>query len=320
MDRVVRVAVIGSGSIGRRHVSALLARADVERVTVVTSWADGAAALPDDPRLEVVAPDAAFEADAAIVAVETDRHVAAAMPLLERGIDTLIEKPLSHTRDGLDALVAAAQESGARVFIGYNLRFLPAVRMLRGIVGSGVLGRVLYARFEAGQWLPDWRPGRDYRETYSASAARGGGVALDLSHEIDAMCFVLGDPRTVSVERRHVSDLEIDSDDLFEGRYDLPGGGMASVHLDYLAPRRVRTYRALGSDGEAVCDIANGTFTVTRDGVTDTHDDAALFDVAATYPAQVDAFLAAHAGGAGDVLATLADGVRVLELLEDAHA
>jgi len=316
----VRAAVIGSGSIGRRHVSALLAHADVERVTVVTSWAGGASMLPDDPRLEVVAPDVAFEVDVAVVAVDTDRHVAAALPLLMRGIDTLIEKPLSHTHDGLDALVAAAQESGAQAFVGYNLRFLPVVRMLRDLVGSESLGRVLYARFEAGQWLPDWRPERDYRETYSASAVRGGGVALDLSHEIDAMRFVLGDPQTVNVERFHVSDLEIDSDDLFEGRYDLVGGGIVSVHLDYLAPQRVRVYRVLGSSGEAICDIANGAFTVTRDGVTDTHDDAALFDVAATYPAQIDAFLAAHAGGVGDVLATFADGVRVLELLEDSHA
>ena len=317
----MRAAVIGSGSIGRRHVSALVARADVERITVVTSWEGGAAALPDDPRIAVIAPGKAFDADVAIVAVDTDRHVAAAIPLLERGIDTLIEKPLSHTRDGLDALASATAASGARAFVGYNLRFLPAVRLLRDLVSSGALGRVLYARFEAGQYLPDWRPGRDYRETYSASCARGGGVALDLSHEIDAMRFVVGDPRAASVVRRHVSDLEIDSDDLFEGRYDLAGGAIASVHLDYLAPHRVRAYRVLGSAGEATCDIANGTLTVTHLGGEPTAEtDPALFNVAATYPAQIDAFLAAHAGGDGDTLATLAEGTRVLELLEDSHA
>lgn len=315
----MKAVVIGAGSIGRRHVSVLLARPDVERITVVTSWHEAAIALPSDERITLAAPGVTVDADIAIVAVQTDRHIAAAMPWVQAGIDTLIEKPLSQSRAGLGALEAAARTSGALVCVGYNLRFLPSVATLREAVGSGMLGRVLYARFEAGQYLPAWRPDRDYRETYSAFRSRGGGVALDLSHEVDAMRFILGDPLHWQVVSRHVSDLEIDSDDLFEGRYDYEGGAISSIHLDYLAPSLVRAYRVLGEGGEMLVDVANArTVLVTRDGVR-VSDDFASFDVAGTYPAQLDAFLAAREG-VETPIAMLADGIRVLDLLEDSRA
>ena len=315
----MKAIVAGAGSIGRRHVASLLCRSDVERVTVVTSWPGAAAAMPADARLAIVAPGDPVDADIAIVAVETDRHIATATQLVEAGVDTLIEKPLSHSRTGIDALAAVARESGALVCVGYNLRFLPALAALREAVVGGTLGRVLYARFEAGQYLPDWRPDRDYREIYSASRARGGGVALDLSHEVDAMRFVLGDPVDWQVVSRHVSDLAIESDDIFEGRYDYDGGAIAAVHLDYLAPRLVRAYRVLGEDGDMLVDVANARTVVTTRSEVRVIEDPEQFAVGATYPAQLDAFLAAR-DGAETPIATLADGIRVLDLLEDSHA
>lgn len=316
MDRLVKAVVIGAGSIGRRHVVALLARDDIERVTVVTSWPGAAENLPVDERIVLTAPGAAFEAEVGIVAVETDRHIDAALPLVTAGIHVLIEKPVSHRREGLTALRDAATDSGAGVFVGYNLRFLPALTALRNAVADGTFGRVLYARFEAGQYLPDWRPGRDYRQTYSASHTRGGGVALDLSHEVDAMRYVLGDPLDWRVSSRHVSALEIDSDDLFEGQYEYESGAVVSVHLDYLAPRRVRAYRVLGDRQEVTLDVANARTVTFSEGGETVLSDRPAFDVPATYPAQLDAFLTAARGVSVTQLATLDDGVRVLELLE----
>jgi hypothetical protein len=319
VDRVVKAVVVGAGSIGRRHVSALLARPDVESVTVVTAWPGASSALAADRRLTYTTPGTPVDADVAFVAVDTDRHIAAATPLVQAGIDTLVEKPISHRREDVDALAAAANESGALVCVGYNLRFLPAVAELRDLVASGALGRLLFARFEAGQYLPAWRPDRDYRETYSAFRTRGGGVGLDLSHELDVMRFVLGDPASWRVAARHVSNLDIDSDDLFEGCYDYVGGAVSTVHLDYLSPRLVRAYRVVGEKGESFVDIAKAFSTVTTQANVHTSDDPDSFDVAATYPAQLDAFLSQREG-VSTPIATLAEGVRVLELLEDSNA
>ncbi len=315
----MRAVVFGCGSAGRRHAAALTDHGDVGSVVLVSAWEGCAHAVTGLAGVEVVHPDAAPAGDVAVIANDTARHVSTALPLVRQGMHVLIEKPISHTLEGLDALQAAARESGARVFAAYNLRFLGAIAHLRELLRDGGLGEVWFARFEAGQWLPDWRPGRDYRDTYSASRARGGGVGLDLSHEVDVMRFLLGDALALNVAKRRVSDLKIDSEDLLEGLYELAGGALASVHLDYLSPTRRRAYRIVGSRGEAVCDVANAELVTVVDGERTVADDPALFDVAATYPAQIDAFIAA-AGGARTALATLDDGIKALELVEAPHA
>ena len=77
--------------------------------------------------------------------------------------------------------------------VGCNLRFLPSLQRLKDLIAQGVIGRIVRASFEAGQWLPDWRPRQDYRKSYSADPDSGGGVLFDLIHEIDAAYWILGD-------------------------------------------------------------------------------------------------------------------------------
>lgn len=314
---MVRALVVGAGSIGSRYATHLVERESVEHVTVMVPEGH-APNLPERPDMDVVASTEGVDCDIAVVATDTAHHVEVALPLVTRGVDTLIEKPVSHNMEGLDALARAASASGAKVFVGYNMRFLPGLLRLRDAVASGMLGRVCSARFEAGQWLPDWRPGRDYRETYSACIERGGGVRLDLSHEIDAMRFVLGDPSWSRTFSARASDLEIDSDDIFEGVFGYASGMMASVHLDYLARHRVRSYGVLGTKGDMVCDVSERTLMTFIEGEKTIETDPALFDVTETYDTQMDQLLAAHAG-AETGIATLEDGVAVLRLLESSR-
>ena len=78
--------------------------------------------------------------------------------------------------------------------VAYNLRFLPVFREIERILREAVIGQTLFVRIEAGQHLGAWRPARPYALGYSASTARGGGVALDLSHELDYMRMLFGHP------------------------------------------------------------------------------------------------------------------------------
>ncbi|MFA5844073.1 MAG: Gfo/Idh/MocA family oxidoreductase [Coriobacteriia bacterium] len=312
----VRAIVVGCGSIGRRHVANLL-DAGADKVTVVSSYAGCGEHFGGDPRVSVAGSlDAAF-GDVAVVANDTVGHLAAAVALAERGVDLLVEKPLAASTEGVEALRDAAARSGAGVAVAYNMRLLPALRRVRDIVASGALGRLYFARFEVGQYLPDWRAGRDYRETYSAHSDRGGGVALDLSHELDCMRFFFGDPAHWKVLCARASELEIDSEDVFEGMYAYASGFACSVHLDYLEKGTRRRVRIVGSNGEIECDLAGKRTRIVIDGVETLLTDPALFDMAATYVAETAEFLATRGRGGG--LASLEDGVWALRLLEDGH-
>jgi predicted dehydrogenase len=133
--------------------------------------------------------------------------------------------------------------------VGYNLRFHPPLAALREAICSGRIGRVVSIRAEVGQYLPDWRPGRDYRGTQSAHQSRGGGLILELSHEIDYPMWMLGDIGSVVAKAGKASDLEIDTDDVAELVVTFAGGAIGSIHLDMVQRRPRRLCRVVGTEG-----------------------------------------------------------------------
>jgi predicted dehydrogenase len=317
-----RVLVVGSGSAAVRHVRNLLALG-VPEVLVLTSRDVSAVAALQDVRVTVVSALPEDPPQVAVVANDTDRHVATALDLAARGTHVLIEKPLAVGVDeALLLLAAAVKDSGAVVRIAYNLRFLPVFRELERIVRDGTIGRPLFVRIEAGQHLASWRPDRPYLQAYSASTARGGGVALDLSHEIDYMRMLFGHPTASCVHQARSGSLGIESADIFDAIYEFPDGLVCSVHLDYLEPALRRSLRIVGTDGVVVCDLAARYMVVDGPGQTQRFEDEALFDTAHTYLDELVSFLNEVSGGPyGEVhLPTIADGQAILELLGSGSA
>lgn len=309
----MKALVVGFGSIGRRHAANLLALNGIERVEILT-----ARSIPDDDkRLTRANSLESADADFAVIANETDRHAETALKLMERGVHLFIEKPLAATIGEAEAVARKAADLRVKVFVGYNLRFLGALKILKEKIADGAVGKPYCARFEVGQYLPDWRPDRDYRKTYSASAA-GGGVALDLSHEIDAMRYLFGDPLLWKTLKLRSGTLEIESDDIFEGIYEYANGLVSGVHADYLAPRKKRLVTVAGSGGEAICDIAHSTLDVIgRSGeVGFSAKGGPLFDAVRTYADELESFVRSLTLDTAPEI-TADDGVRALRLTED---
>jgi hypothetical protein len=253
----------------------------------------------------------------AIVANESSLHVQTARRLLDAGAHVLIEHPLAiGVSPGLLDLVRDVAATDRVVRVAYNLRFLGAIGRIASLLRDGTIGAPLFVRIEAGQWLPDWRPGRDYRDGYSASASRGGGVALDLSHEIDYMRMLLGMPTAWSTYRAVTGLLDGDSEDVFEGVYSFDDGALCSVHLDYLERQARRRIRIVGSVGTIECDIPGQRLDVSTGGTVTALGEPDLFDVERTYIREVEAFLAEIEGTPAG-LPTLEDAVDVLRLLRD---
>lgn len=247
----LRGLVVGLGSIGRRHarnwaalqlgplaVCRQLGRPLPEPLGLeVTQYSDL------DQALELAQPDLV------VVANPTSLHVETACRAVGAGAHVLVEKPLDSDLGAVAGLLRAAQARGRALMVAYNLRFHPLLARLKSLVTGGAIGRVLSARAEAGEYLPDWHPWEDYRGGYSGRRDLGGGAVLTMSHELDALCWLMGAPRRVTALAGHLSALEIDAEDVAEIVVEFEGGAIGSVHLDYVRRTPTRKLEVVGENG-----------------------------------------------------------------------
>jgi predicted dehydrogenase len=200
----------------------------------------------------------ALKPDAALITGPASSHVATGLALARQGVPLFIEKPLSNTLEGVDALLRLCREKGLPLMVGYNFRFHRPLQASRHALIEGTIGRPLYLRAEVGQYLPDWRPGKDYRTSVSARADMGGGVVLELSHELDYARWLLGEVVYVQATTAKVSDLEIDVEDTAEVTLRFQSGAVGSIHLDMVQRTPTRSCRIVGSEGTLVWDAMTG--------------------------------------------------------------
>lgn len=257
MSKQRRYLIASLGSIGRRHLRNLrMLRPDSE-IAILRRPEQAGEAPPAEASRQFgsLAEALDFGPDAAILAGPATTHVPLALELVDRSIAVLIEKPLSHDLAGVAELRRRAAIGRVPVMIGYNLRYNPALIAFRERLLAGVLGDIWSVRAEVGQYLPGWRPQADYRQGVSASAALGGGVLLELSHEIDYIYWLFGMPDRVTARGGKLSSLEIDVEDLVELclEYDRPRR-LVNIHLDFLQRTVTRSCKAIGAYGNATWD------------------------------------------------------------------
>jgi predicted dehydrogenase len=310
---VTKLLVVGSGSIGSRHARNAKALG-VDALAVFDRDAGRRGALAAEvgahefPTLEAAlgwGPTAAVICTPPVDHIPTSRACAAA------GCHLLIEKPLAASLDGLDDLTRLVARLGLGVSVAYQLRFHPAIARMRELVKSGTIGRLLSVRAEYGQYLPAWRPSRDYRETYTAQAGQGGGILLDASHEIDYVRWIAGEPTALYGCVGRLSDLDMDAEDTAALVIRFADRVIAEIHLDCVRRGYRRGCTLIGSEATVHWDSAKGLHLTLADGSTT--DEPIAPDANAPYVAELDAFL--RCPDASGPMATLADGRRVLDLV-----
>jgi predicted dehydrogenase len=282
----MKVLIIGLGGIGQRHTRNLrtllgdnvkILAYRVRRQTHVvtpTLGMDIDRNVEKEYAIESVSDldDALAEKpDLALICNPSSMHVSMALACLQAKCDIFIEKPLSNTTAGVDALLGAAKEQSAIAMIGYQLRFHPCLRALTAIVKSGVLGSLLAVRATIGEYLPNWHPYEDYRQMYASRADLGGGVVLSQIHEFDYLYSMFGLPDRIFAVGGHWSDLEVDVEDsatmLMECRWhgrSLP----IQLHQDYLQSPPSRQCEVIGDHGRALMDLHTLTVSVFKRSTT----------------------------------------------------
>lgn len=290
-------AVLGQGSIGRRHAEILVGLGVPVRI-----WDPaGVAQAPNGAVACATEEEALHGAVGAVVASPTSEHVGQAIRALETGCHVLVEKPLALTEAEAERVVDAARSAECGLYVAMNLRHHPGPRAVRDAVMAGAIGEPLVAEVSFGSWLPGWRPDTDYRFSYSARAELGGGVLLDVVHEVDYSLWALGPVREVGALLAHVSQLEMDVEDVALMHLSFESGAVASVVLDYLDHSYRRGCRIVGSEGSVVWRWEDECVRVLRKG-REVEERAAPSDVAPSYRRQAEAFVGAVETGGSDVL------------------
>jgi predicted dehydrogenase len=260
-----RVLVIGTGSIGRRHIGNLLELG----AEVWTYSYRGVGTLPP-PLRERARPVEHWQAalqgdvDAVVVANSTAQHMDVALEAARAGKHLFVEKPLSVSLRGVDALMSVVRERGVVVEAGFMLRCHPNLQWIRRCLASGDLGEVMHLRAAVGQWLPDWRPGTDHRLGYGAFRASGGGVIFDLIHELDIVHWLIGPAVDVTAMTRVVDCLEIETEGVAQIGLQTSSGALAQVHLDYVRPGYGRDMEIVCRHGVIRWDYLAGTVQIER--------------------------------------------------------
>lgn len=249
----MKVAVIGFGSVGKRHVQNLLSLSDAQIVVCTKQRIKN----PSPNRIKIVRtiPECLREnPDACVIANVSSQHVSAATRFARMGVDLFIEKPLSTSLKGTKELAALVRRKKLITQMGCQFRFHKCIKEIKGLIASNRLGRIISARAECGSFLPDWHPYEDYTKSYAARDDLGGGVVLTNIHEVDYLYWFFGDAaETFSMTGRH-SHLKMSADDLSVATVRFKNSVIAELHLDYFQKPDFRSCKVIGTKGMAYWD------------------------------------------------------------------
>ena len=241
--------VIGYGSIGSRHADILASMSQVDEVYVLSSQE-----YTPYKTIRSMTEIRDIDPDYIVVASNTSSHFEELCYLENsfRDKTILVEKPLFRQYHDLSI-------QNNSVWVGYNLRFHPLIQLIKNKIDCKDLWHI---QVFCGAYLPEWRPGRDYRTTSSAKKESDGGVLLDLSHELDYVQWLAGNITPEYVRHKKVSDLEIETEDLMLLTGRMANGESVHITLNYFTRKPVRQIIIDGEGISIQADIIASTATV----------------------------------------------------------
>jgi len=325
----MKILVAGLGSAGRRHFRNLITLGEKDLVLLRTNLST----LPDDElagypvEVDIDKAIKKHKPGAVVIANPTSLHMNIAIPAAQEGCAIFLEKPIAENLDQVAELRNAATRSGSKILVGFQFRFHPTLNKARDLIKSGAIGKVLTIHSHWGEYLPNWHPWEDYRQSYAARQDLGGGALVTLTHSQDYMRYLVGEIESIWSFNGHISPLEVNNvEDVAEIGIKFKDGAVGSVHLNYFQRPPVHRLEIVGTKGTLFWDYLVGTLThydmpdefgsinaqptpakVTEYGLPEGYERNYLFITQMQHFLQV-----AH--GEAEPSCTLHDGIRALEM------
>ena len=274
LNLISRILIVGLGSAGNRHLR--LARDLFPAAEIKVLRHQGANLTPGygANNLSHLEDAIEFSPHIAVIANPSSNHLTIAQALAEEGTHLLIEKPISSSLTGVQKLIDTCNSNGTTLRVGYNLQYSTSLLHFFDLVNSDYVGEIFSVRCEVGQYLPSWRPESDYRNGVSAKQELGGGVLLELSHELDYLQWIFGDIDWVNAVLSRQSLLEVDVEDsvhLVMGfksksiRKQLVG----TLNMDFIRHDPTRFCTAIGDKGSLRWDGLKGEVSFFEKGANE---------------------------------------------------
>ncbi|MBE9466385.1 Gfo/Idh/MocA family protein [Dyadobacter subterraneus] len=251
------ILIFGAGSIGERHIYIL------QNLGYRNIWIYRQRNLPlrnIDKKIVNIFSDLIkidqIKPKAAIICTPTFQHLEQALFCAERGIHILIEKPLSHNLTDCDKLITASIKHNVHVQVAYMLRYHDFFQDIKSIIENNKMGNLLSMQTYWGEYLPDWHPWEDYRQSYAARKEQGGGAALTLSHDIDLLNWLSESAVTSwKILKNYRSSLEINVESGADILIGYENGITAHCHVNFHELNSKRSYRFVFDEGSIEIDF-----------------------------------------------------------------
>ena len=262
-----KIAIVGYGSIARRHVINLQKCFLKRNISGTIDLIRSGKGQPIEKEIQpfvnnvcTVEEEIADDYDIMFITNPTSLHYETIKRYLSKTKHMFIEKPVFHTID-VDYTALDWKQDGV-YYVACPMRYHKAIRYLKEHLD---VQRVYSVRTICSSYLPEWRPESDYRESYSAKRQLGGGVSIDLIHEWDYLVDLFGFPEKVLHVQGKYSDLEIETEDLsvYIGCYP---DKIIELHLDYFGRKSIRRMEIFMRDETILVDLLEGTISYEKSG------------------------------------------------------
>ena len=240
--KIKKVCIVGFGSIGKKHFEIINEVFPDIKIILVSSKKN----LDKIKQINIClitnnlneairnCPDAAF------ICTPAPFHVSQATKFVQNKIPVFIEKPISNTLDGIDNLKKFVNKYKVPVLVGYVLRYSDSLNFFRKKIIEKKIKHPNVAKIICKSYLPDWRPGQDYKVSASAKKKLGGGVLLELSHELDYAKWLFGELKVLESKIINTRTLKINVEDCANLKLISKKGTVVHIGLNFISKKKIR--------------------------------------------------------------------------------
>ena len=261
----LKICFIGVGSIAKRHINNLRMIADQRKIDLIVEALRRDVNVEEEQKLKIVRSykdykDLSDDYDVIFITNPTEFHMETLQKVLNKSKSFFIEKPLASVKN-IDQVKKFIFPKERVYYVACPLRYTKVLQYLKKYIETK---RVIGARCISSSYLPDWRPGKDYRDTYSAHRELGGGVSIDLIHEWDYIKFLFGMPEKIIYWNGKKSYLDVDCEDvaLYVAEYE---NMFIELHLDYFGRSSIREIMIFTDEDTVIGDLINSKITFFKE-------------------------------------------------------
>jgi predicted dehydrogenase len=281
----LKVLIIGLGSIAQKHIDAIN---KIDQSSLIFALRSNTNSKSFTNIIDLYNfADVPNDIDFILISNPTSLHSKTILKVIDFNKPLFIEKPVFDSIINNEEIVKLIEKKNIKTYVGCNLRFHPALNFIKTYLNTGN-SKINEVNVYCGSYLPNWRPQQDYTKSYSANKKLGGGVHLDLIHELDYTIWMFGKPINYNSIKRKVSNLSIETFDYASYNLSYPDFNV-SITLNYYRTTPKRQIEIVLENETLICDLLTSTIFNSVNKLIFTDNE---FDSSKTYLNQMNYFIA----------------------------